>query len=180
MATSASSDLGVENTNITTAPGVTLSEQQNTLVGSILDLFAGRPSLRKLSLWEDSATFEDPITIAAGREKYAPQWYGLQSVFSNIERLSHTVTSAGNPITMNMRTRYVVKGISKEQTIDSKIEIFVDEKTGKITRVNDKWDGKMPDSTFRDSLRKLNSVTVPKLVSVPKTEEEDRQRLEKH
>ena len=81
---------------------------------------------------------------------------------------------------MNMRTRYVVKGISKEQTIDSKIEIFVDEKTGKITRVNDKWDGKMPDSTFRDSLRKLNSVTVPKLVSVPKTEEEDRQRLEKH
>ena len=51
---------------------------------------------------------------------------------------------------MDMRTRYVVKGINKEQVIDSKINIFYDKDTGKITKVQDKWDGQLPDSSFKD------------------------------
>ena len=101
-------------------------------------------------MWDDNATFEDPITVAVGRAKYEPQWYALQAVFSEIERLHHEVTSAGNPIEIDMRTRYVVKGISKEQTIDSKIAIAYDKDTGKITKVQDKWDGNLPDSSFKD------------------------------
>lgn len=72
--TMSTSGLHIENTSIKTAEGVTLDEQQKTIVGSVLDLFAGRPSLKKLSLWEDTAVFEDPITVAKGREQYAPQW----------------------------------------------------------------------------------------------------------
>ncbi|KAL9132557.1 MAG: hypothetical protein Q9175_006267 [Cornicularia normoerica] len=168
----ASSDLNIENTNIKTASGVSLNEQQKTLVGSVLDLFAGRPSLKKLRLWNDDAVFEDPITVAKGRNRYEPQWYGLQAAFSEIERLHHEVTSGGNPITMDLRTRYVVKGIGKEQIIDSKINIFHDE-TYKIKKVEDKWDGKLPDSSFQNVFRNINAVTVPKLVSVPKSDEED-------
>ena len=67
----------IENTNINTASGVALSPQQKTLVGSVLDLFAGRPSLEKLQLWSDDATFEDPITIAQGRKRYEAQWVYL-------------------------------------------------------------------------------------------------------
>ena len=83
-------DLNIENTNIKTATGVTLDENQKTLVGCILDvsyilgffaaeliivkLFAGRPSLKKLQLWADDGVFEDPITIATGRKQYEPQW----------------------------------------------------------------------------------------------------------
>lgn len=111
-------------------------------------LFAGRPSLKKLQLWDDNGTFEDPLTRAEGRKQYEPQWYGLQAAFSEIERLHHEVTSGGNPISMDLRTRYVVKGIGKEQTIDSKINISYDKATGKITKVEDKWDGKLPDSSF--------------------------------
>lgn len=74
MASQAPSGLHIENTNIKTAEGITLDEQQKTLVGSVLDLFAGRPSLKKLALWRDDATFEDPITVAKGRDQYAPQW----------------------------------------------------------------------------------------------------------
>ena len=99
-------------------------------------------------MWEDDGVFEDPITKAEGRKQYEPQWYGLQTAFSEIERLHHEVTSAGNPISMDLRTRYVVKGIGKEQTIDSKINIFYDKTSGKITKVEDKWDGKLPDSSF--------------------------------
>lgn len=113
-----------------------------------LQLFAGRPSLKKLQLWDDEGTFEDPITKAVGRQQFEPQWYGLQTAFSEIERLHHEVTSAGNPIGMDLRTRYVVKAIGKEQTIDSKINIFYDKASGKITKVEDKWDGKLPDSAF--------------------------------
>jgi len=169
-------DVKIENTNVKCAPGITLSTQQKTLVGSVLDLFAGRPSLPKLRLWADDATFEDPITIATGRKQFEPQWYGLQAAFSEIERLHHEVTDAGNPIAMDLKTRYVIKGIGKEQTIASKVMIFWDEQSGKITKVQDKWDGKLPDSSFTNAMRNLNSVTVPLLISVPKNDDEDRQR----
>ncbi|KAF2193451.1 hypothetical protein K469DRAFT_691028 [Zopfia rhizophila CBS 207.26] len=130
-----------------------------TLVGSILDLFAGRPSLQKLSLWRDDATFTDPLTIATGREKYRAQWYGLQSAFSEIERLSHSVKDAGNPILMDLKTRYVIKGIKKEQTIRSVVTIHTDEQ-GKIAKVEDKWDGNLPESSI------ANVGSVSQLVSL--------------
>ena len=99
MSSSASGDLGIENTNIKTASGVSLDETQQTLVGSILDvrwhlkpmnswlmnrkqLFAGRPSLKKLQLWADDGVFEDPITTAQGRKQYEPQWVSL-SFYAN-------------------------------------------------------------------------------------------------
>jgi hypothetical protein len=99
--------------------------------------------------------------------------YGLQTAFSEIERLHHEVTSSGNPITMDLKTRYKVKGVGIEKIIDSKINIFVG-KDGKIEKVEDKWNGKLPDSTFVDIFRNLNSVTVPLGVGVPKNKEEDR------
>lgn len=139
-----SGQLKIESTNIQTAAGVTLSDEQKTLVGSVLDLFAGRPSLAKLQLWKDEGEFSDPLTIAKGRKQYEAQWYGLQTAFSEIERLSHEVKDGGNPIVMDLKTRYVVKGIGKEQTINSLINIY--HEGGKITKVEDKWDGKLPES----------------------------------
>jgi hypothetical protein len=168
-------DLNIETKNVQTAPGVSLSSHQQTLIGSVLDLFAGRPSLPKLALWADNATFTDPITIAEGREKYSAQWYGLQSAFSEIERLHHEVKDAGNPILMDLKTRYVIKGIGKEQTIQSVVAIHTDGE-GKITKVEDKWDGKLPDSSIANAFRHLNAVTVPKFVGVPKNDAEDEKK----
>ncbi|KAF1351002.1 hypothetical protein BDV97DRAFT_397967 [Delphinella strobiligena] len=170
-----SSDLKIENTNIKTAPGVDIDDKQKTIIGSVLDLFAGRPSLEKLQLWSDDGVFEDPITVAKGRKQYEAQWYGLQSAFSEIERLGHEVKSSGNPIVMDMKTRYVVKGIGKEQTISSVINIYLNSQ-GKIEKVEDKWDGKLPDSAIANAFRHLNAVTVPKIISVPKDKEEDAKR----
>jgi len=76
--------------------------------------------------------------------------YGLQTAFKEIERLHHEVTSAGNPISMDLKTRYVVKAIGKEQIISSKIQIHYDQATGKITKVQDMWNGQLPDSSFSD------------------------------
>lgn len=130
-------ELKIENTNINTKLDVDLREHKKLLVGSVLDLFAGRPSLAKLQLWKDDATFTDSFTIAQGREQYEAQWYGLQSAFEEIERLSHEVTSAGNPIEMDLKQRYKVKGIGKETTVTSKVNIFLE--GDYISRVEDKW-----------------------------------------
>ncbi|CAI6326101.1 unnamed protein product [Periconia digitata] len=164
--------LNIENKDVQTAPGISLTSDQQTIVGSVLDLFAGRPSLQKLGLWRDDATFTDPLTIAQGRERYSAQWYGLQSAFSEIERLHHSVKDAGNPIIMDLKTRYVVKGIGKEQTIQSVVAIHLDEQ-GKIARLEDKWDGKLPDGSISNAFRHLNAATVPKMINVPKNAEED-------
>lgn len=84
--------------------------------------------------------------------------YGLQTAFSEIERLHHEVVDGGNPITLDLKTRYVIKGIKKEQTIESKVLIHYDKAINKITKVEDKWDGKLPDSTFTNvSLERLFS-----------------------
>jgi len=164
-------EYGVETDNINTAPGVELSEFQKLLTGSVLDLFAGRPSVKKLSLWTDDATFTDPLTIAEGRKQYSAQWYGLQAAFSDIQRLSMSVTSSGNPIELDLKTMYKVKGLGTEQTIASKVKIFT--KDDKITKVEDRWNDELPDSAFKNAMRNLNSVVVPAFVSVPKSEEEE-------
>ncbi|KAF8865629.1 hypothetical protein BDZ45DRAFT_711174 [Acephala macrosclerotiorum] len=152
MSTSASAsgkehELGVES-QVNSAAGVQLSGQQTLLVGSVLDLFAGKPTLKKLQLWADDATFADPLTKAEGRKQYEAQWYGLKAAFSSIEQLHSQVTSAGNPITMDLKTRYVVKGIGKEQTINSVIKIFTDESGERIKQVEDRWDGEIPDGAI--------------------------------
>lgn len=149
-------ELKIENTNLNCAADVKLSEQQKTLVGSVLDLFAGRPSLAKLQLWKDDAEFVDPLCIAKGREQFQAQWYGLQSAFEEIERKSHQIIDGGNPIRLDMVSRYVVKGIGKEQIIDSRVHIYTD--GDKIAKVEDRWEGKLPESSIANvSLRRLFS-----------------------
>lgn len=69
--------------------------------------------------------------------------YGLQSLFSEIERLHHQVTSSGNPIELDLKSRYVVKGLGKEQIINSKVKIWTE--GDKIVKVQDEWDGKLPE-----------------------------------
>lgn len=51
---------------------------------------------------------------------------------------------------MELKTRYVVKGINKEQTINSIIEIKTTADGQKIEYVADKWDGELPDSSIKN------------------------------
>jgi hypothetical protein len=146
------SNLALETKHVTTAPGIKLSDHQETIVGSVLDLFAGRPTLPKLALWRDDATYTDPLTIATGRDKFSAQWYGLQKAFSEIDRLNHQVRDAGNPMLMDLRIKYVVRGLGKEQMIQSEVAIHLDEE-GKIKKVEDKWNGELPEGVISNVSR---------------------------
>lgn len=165
--------LGIRNSNINEADGVKLSEKQKVIVGGVLDLFEGNPTLKHFSLWNPEATFEDPITNSVGEAKYKAQWYGLPALFHPIKLQSHKVIDSGNPIRLELANKYVVRGIGKEQMMNSIVEIFVNDQNGRIDKVLDKWNGKLPDNIIADTFRKLNAVTVPMFVTVPKTEEED-------
>ncbi|EJT79942.1 hypothetical protein GGTG_05024 [Gaeumannomyces tritici R3-111a-1] len=166
------SSLGIRNSTINEAPGVQLSPHQKLVVGSVLDLFEGNPTLKHFSLWSPDAVFEDPITSAAGEAKYKAQWYGLPALFSPITLQSHTVVDAGNPVRLETSNKYVVRGIGSAHTISSVVNIHLGD-DGKIAKVQDRWNDKLPEGVIMNTFRKINAVTVPMLITVPKTEEED-------
>ena len=145
-----------------TAPGVDLSSSQKLMLCSVLDLFAGRPSKRKLTLWADDASFHDPLVNAHGRKQYEAQWYGLKTAFSAIERLGVEVVSAGEPMEMKLKTKYTVKGVGSEQTVESVIAVGAQGE--KIVKVEDKWDEEIKEGPVKKALRALNASTVPVVV----------------
>lgn len=48
------------NADVAVAPGVTVDEQRRKLVGVVLDLFQGKPSLYKMRFFAEDAVYEDP------------------------------------------------------------------------------------------------------------------------
>lgn len=112
-------------------------------------LFEGNPTLKHFSLWTPNATFTDPLTVATGYPKYTAQFYGLPALFKPIQLQHHRVTGAGNPIELDMTNKYVVKGIKKEQVMNSVVRVFVDPE-GKIEKLEDRWNGKLPEGAISD------------------------------
>ncbi|KAK1780618.1 hypothetical protein QBC45DRAFT_323097 [Copromyces sp. CBS 386.78] len=141
--------IGVANHLIIEAPGVELSPYNKMLVGAVLDLFEGKPSLKHLSLWNPDATFIDPLTTAKGYNRYAAQWYALAQMFSPVEIQSHEVVSSGNPIEVKLHNKYTLPSINKQQDIHSLVKIWVDS-NGKIDRVEDRWDGQLPEGALSE------------------------------
>lgn len=60
---------------------------------------------------------------------------------------------------MDLKMRYVVKGIGKEQVIQSVVMIKKTLDGERIEKVEDRWDGKLPDSS-------IQNVSFAQLVSV--------------
>merc|ERR1711964_514015 len=128
----------------------------------------------KRCLFGPTQPFADPLTKAQGRKQYEAQWWGLKAAFSEIEQQHQLITSAGNPITMDLKTRYKVKGIGAEKVIESVIKIHTDEKGERIVGVEDRWNGNIPEGAIATAFRNLNSVVVPAFVSVPKEDGENK------
>ena len=112
-------------------------------------LFEGRPSLKHLSLWNKSATFQDPIALAQGYDRFAAQWYGLAALFDPIQIQSHSVTSGGNPIEIRLSNKYTLKGVKVEKLIDSVVRVHVGN-DGLIQQVEDRWNGQLPDGAISE------------------------------
>lgn len=58
-----------------------------------------------------------------------------------------------------MSNKYVVKGIKKEQIMDSLVRIHVGN-DGKIEKVEDKWNGKLPDGAISEVSDSPNAMAI--------------------
>lgn len=105
--------------------------------------------MKHLSLWNPKGTFQDPIALAEGYDRFASQWYGLPALFDPINLQSHKVIDAGNPIVFEMSNKYVVKGIKQEKVIDSVVRLTLGP-DGKIDKVEDRWNDKLPDGSVSE------------------------------
>jgi hypothetical protein len=123
-----------------------MTAQQTLLTTTVMDLFTGYPTKRKLSLWTDDASFHDPLTIATGRKQFEAQWYGLKAMMSEIDLEQAEVVSLGNPIEMKTRLRYKIKAVGKEQVIESRVLVHTtgEGEQQRITKVEDRWNGDVP------------------------------------
>ena len=59
------------------------------------------------------------------------------------------MTSTGNPILLTLSNKYVLKGIKKEQVMESVVRIHVAE-DGKIEKVEDRWNDKLPEGAISE------------------------------
>ncbi len=70
------------------------------------------------------------------------------------------MTSSGNPIELDLKSKYTVKGLGKEQTIESVVKIHTTDDSSKIIGVEDRWNGNIPDGAIaKASLSQLHSLT---------------------
>ncbi|KAH6867597.1 hypothetical protein B0T10DRAFT_370301, partial [Thelonectria olida] len=128
----------IHNVAINESPGVTLSDHERLLVGSILDLYEGKGSAKHLSLWSPRVYHACPGGILKGHRENLAIWYVHATWCESIQIQSHMVTSRMNPIRLNLSNKYIFKGIKMETTIDSEIQIHVD-KDGKVERLEEHW-----------------------------------------
>jgi len=164
-------DSSALGSKLNVAPTLRLNSGQERLILSILDLYAGKSSEEALSLWKDDAEFVDPLTHAYGRKEYASQWYGLPKVFDPIEIQHYQVKSLGKPILMDLTNKYTLRGVGKEVVLNSTVAIHVDEKSGLIEKVEDRWNGKeLSEGPVREAFKRLSAKTVPLFVNLPPTQ----------
>ncbi|KAG9086391.1 hypothetical protein FRC06_003115 [Ceratobasidium sp. 370] len=96
-------------------------------------------------------------------------WYGLPKAFPVSRTLTYKViSSTGNPnrIVYEQKQEYTIRFINTKKIMESTVVIDLDE-NDKIVKLEDKWNGQ--DQPW---LRRLNAITLPWLVKVPKPKEE--------
>jgi len=170
----------IQNISIRTLPGVDLTPLQRKHVGCVLDLFQAKPTLEKLNMFAEDGVYEDAFATAKGRDEIGGQFYGLPKVTKESITRSHCVNSVSQEgkIEMDLHQVFVFKLGGKEVDMKTTIIIYSDEKSGKITRLQDRPMENIPDNSFIYMLRKMNAVVTPHLVGIPKTEEQDAKKLE--
>ncbi|KAG8724001.1 hypothetical protein FRC09_000809 [Ceratobasidium sp. 395] len=156
--------------------GMPLEGKRKQIVEDVMNLFSSQPSQDIFHRsWRVDATFEDPLSKCIGYKQYAPQWYGMPKAFPTSRTLAYKVISSTenpNRIVYEQKQEYTIRFINTKKVMDSTVVIDLDE-NDKIIKLEDKWSGQDQPVRFGALwLRRLNAMTLPWLVKVPKPREE--------
>ncbi|CAE7207903.1 unnamed protein product [Rhizoctonia solani] len=156
--------------------GIPLEGRRRQVIEDVLNLFSSKPNQDIFHrTWRKDAVFEDPLSKCIGYKQYAPQWYAMPKAFPISRTLSYKVISSTNDprrITYEQQQEYTIRFIGTKKIMNSTVVIDLDE-NDQIVKLEDKWNGSDQPTRFGALwLRRLNAVTVPWLVSVPKPKED--------
>lgn len=158
-------------------PEVTLEGKRKQVLDDVSELFCSRPTIEIFKRsWRPDAVFEDPISKCLGYKEYAPQWFGMPKLFPKSITLSRRVISSThnpNRIMYQQEQEYTVRGLGTKKVMKSLVVIELDE-NDMIVHLHDKWNGNdHPTRWGAHALRRLNAMTLPWFVSVPKLDKHD-------
>jgi hypothetical protein len=157
-------------------------------------LFCSRPTVEIFQRsWKQDARFEvtsvlyscsvptnakqqDPLSNCIGYKEYAPQWFAMPKVFPKSITLSkRVISSTHNPnrIMYQQEQEYTFRGLGTKKVMKSLVIIELDDHD-RIVYLHDKWNGQEhPVKWGALGLRRLNAITLPWLVSVPKLDKQE-------
>ncbi|TFY67778.1 hypothetical protein EVJ58_g1405 [Rhodofomes roseus] len=171
----------ITNASVDVAPGVTIDDHRRTLVGVVLDLFQGKPSLYKMDFFAEDAVYEDPVAKSVGRTSIAGQFYGLPELFrSSVTKSAQITASDAHTTSFRVLHEFTPKLVPKTVSFDTVMTITVDA-AGKITHWRDRPSAGIPDggSGLAEWLRTKQSELTKAVLSLPNDEEEDLERWRK-
>ncbi|KAJ1018831.1 hypothetical protein NDA16_004636 [Ustilago loliicola] len=150
-------------------PHIDPTPETSQLILDAMHLFSAKPSAAIFARsWSASAIFADPICHAVGSRQYLAQWYGMPAAFSESETLAwKLIKQEPNQVQYAQRQRYKVKGLGIVKEMVSTVVMHRDGQN-KITKFEDRWNHKPLPGAIAWPFRRLNAVTLPWLVSVPK------------
>ncbi|SPO26819.1 uncharacterized protein UTRI_04130_B [Ustilago trichophora] len=151
-------------------PSVEPSKETAQLIRDAMDLFSAKPSPSIFARsWSPNAIFADPICHAEASRQYLAQWYGMPAAFSHSETLEWKLIKQEPALVEYVqKQRYKVKGLGLTKDMVSTVVMQRNPQSGKITRFEDRWNHKPLGGVLGWPFRRLNALTLPLLVGVPK------------
>ncbi|KAA8894348.1 hypothetical protein FN846DRAFT_763780, partial [Sphaerosporella brunnea] len=162
----------VESVEIQVAPGLELKGHQRQIVAAVLDLLQGKVTRQKMSrnFWALDAVFEDKMKKAVGIDEVDAQWWGLKAMMRDIDMISHKVTAVEpKRVELEVENRYVLRHTPASMgTVVKSVVVIETDEEGKIKKVLDKQDGKLPQGKLSEYFRRATAISRAKLVDIPK------------
>ncbi|KAL7275992.1 hypothetical protein RUND412_001023 [Rhizina undulata] len=157
----------IETVEINVLQGLTLQGHQREVIGSVLDLFQGRPTRGKMAYWRGDAVFNGGFVKAFGRDEVLAAWQMHSKVMKDITMVSHEVVKVEDTsYEMELVQKYTLKGVGgRVISVRSRIYIELD-RCGGIREVKDLWDGSR-GGVVVDFLKRMAAKGANRFVDVP-------------
>ncbi|KZV96117.1 hypothetical protein EXIGLDRAFT_609700, partial [Exidia glandulosa HHB12029] len=136
-------------------------------------LFSSRPTMDIFKRsFNPNGDFEDPLSKCHGYGQFGAQWWAMPKAFPVSKNLGHrVVASTDNHIEYVQAQEYTFRWVGNKKVMYSLVMIDLDG-DGKIVKVEDRWNAQEhPTRWGTHFLRRMNAMTLPWLVTVPKDED---------
>ncbi len=110
------------------------------IVSDILNLYNSNPTTESFRHYALNAQFEDPLQYSGSLSSIKSAFKFLPKIFIDTQVIKSDADIEGNPMKLNLETRYEWKGIKKETVIRSIVLLTLNNQE-QIIRHEERWNG---------------------------------------